>query len=323
MIVNHWHSLKNFQSITPDTEAPTVPTGLTTSNVTDTEITLSWTGSTDNVAVTGYDIQLNGSDVTTVTGTSYTYTGLSASTSYTLGVRAKDAAGNTSAYATTTQSTDAVSNDITFVTSQSFDLTGSVTGPVNVTGIQSGDFVLIVAGDNSSFNIDSAARMPSSFTDLKDRNGAGMCSAVSYGFSTGTSISLTFPTNNSHPHGGLIVVYRNVNASNPIDTITPNAVVQTNSSGTSITPPNITTTTADALVLTCLLVENETNTSGVTPPTGYSNVAITATTSSDVLVSVDSKLVASAGTTETFGSSKQYTHPPDSSHAYTIALRKA
>ena len=322
MIINHWHSLKNSQTALPDTTAPTVPTDLATSNVSDTEITLSWTASTDNKAVTGYDIQLNGSYVTTVTGTSYTYTGLSASTSYTLGVRAKDAAGNTSAYATTTQSTSAATPNIAFVTSQSFDLSDIQTGPVSVTGIQSGDFVLIVAGDNSDASADPASRNPSGFTDLKDAVGAGMASCLCYGFSTGTSLSLTFPNTQDDPHGGLIVVFRNVNSSNPIDTTTPNAT-QLTSSGTNSTPPNITTTTPNALVLTCLLVENETNTSGVTPPTGYTNVAITATSTSAVLVSVDSKLVASSGTTESFSSSKQYTHPADTSHAYTIALRKA
>jgi chitodextrinase len=74
---------------------------LTSTGKTDTSVSLSWTASTDNVGVTGYDVYAGASVVKTVTGappaTSTTVTGLSPSTSYTFTVRARDAAGNTSA----------------------------------------------------------------------------------------------------------------------------------------------------------------------------------------------------------------------------------
>ncbi|MFL6114708.1 MAG: glycoside hydrolase family 6 protein [Catenulispora sp.] len=82
---------------TGDTTPPSMPTGLTASNITTSSITLSWTASTDNVGVTGYDVYrgtaLAGSSATT----SFTDTGLSASTQYTYTVKAHDAAGNASA----------------------------------------------------------------------------------------------------------------------------------------------------------------------------------------------------------------------------------
>ena len=69
---------------------------------------LSWTGSTDNVAVTGYLVYLNGSQVGTSLSTSYLYlSGLVCGTSYTLGVAAIDAASNVSAIATVSQQTSA------------------------------------------------------------------------------------------------------------------------------------------------------------------------------------------------------------------------
>lgn len=81
----------------PDTQAPSVPSGLAASSVAQTTLTLSWTASTDNVAVTGYDIYQGATNIGTVAGTSANITGLTASTAYTFSVRAKDEAGNISA----------------------------------------------------------------------------------------------------------------------------------------------------------------------------------------------------------------------------------
>ncbi|MEV0457125.1 endo-1,4-beta-xylanase [Catellatospora methionotrophica] len=89
---------------TGDTQAPSTPGTPTASGVTSSGVTLSWTASTDNVGVTGYDIlrapgTSGGSfaQVGTSTTTSFSDTGLSASTSYRYQVRARDAAGNVSA----------------------------------------------------------------------------------------------------------------------------------------------------------------------------------------------------------------------------------
>ena len=79
-----------------DTVAPSTPTGLSATGTTSNSVSLSWTASTDNVAVTAYDVYRNGSVATTVSGTSATVSGLSASTAYNFTVKARDAAGNTS-----------------------------------------------------------------------------------------------------------------------------------------------------------------------------------------------------------------------------------
>ncbi|MFF3362205.1 glycoside hydrolase family 48 protein [Streptomyces misionensis] len=82
---------------TGDTTPPTVPTNLAVAATTDTSVSLTWTASTDDVGVAGYDVYrgttLAGSAVTT----SFTDSGLKASTAYSYTVRAKDAAGNVSA----------------------------------------------------------------------------------------------------------------------------------------------------------------------------------------------------------------------------------
>jgi hypothetical protein len=79
-----------------DTQAPTAPTGLATGAITSTSVALSWSPSTDNVGVVGYDVLRAGQPVATSTTTSFNDTGLAADTGYTYTVRARDAAGNTS-----------------------------------------------------------------------------------------------------------------------------------------------------------------------------------------------------------------------------------
>lgn len=80
-----------------DTQAPSTPTGLRSTGVTSSSVSLSWTASTDDVGVTGYEVLRGGAVGATTTGTSATISGLSPATAHSFSVRAKDAAGNTSA----------------------------------------------------------------------------------------------------------------------------------------------------------------------------------------------------------------------------------
>jgi hypothetical protein len=82
---------------TPDTQAPTVPSNLQATAPNSNEVDLSWTASTDNVSVTGYDILRNGTKIATSPTNSYKDLSASPSTPYTYTVEAYDAAGNTSA----------------------------------------------------------------------------------------------------------------------------------------------------------------------------------------------------------------------------------
>ncbi|WP_281292748.1 glycoside hydrolase family 6 protein [Kitasatospora viridis] len=79
-----------------DTTPPSTPTGLTVTGTTASSVSLSWTASTDNVGVTGYDVYRNGSKLATSSTTGYTDTGLTAATAYQYTVAAYDAAGNLS-----------------------------------------------------------------------------------------------------------------------------------------------------------------------------------------------------------------------------------
>ncbi len=91
-------------SSTSDTTAPSAPASLTAA-VSGSSVNLSWTGSTDNVGVTGYQVHRSGTSgftpsattkIATVTTTSYTDLSRPAGTGY-YRVIATDAAGNLSA----------------------------------------------------------------------------------------------------------------------------------------------------------------------------------------------------------------------------------
>lgn len=97
----------NISQTTSDTQAPTAPTNLAATNVTQTTLTLGWTASTDNVAVTAYDVYKNGALLASTATTSYNVSGLTAATAYSFYVKAKDAAGNVSAASTTINVTTA------------------------------------------------------------------------------------------------------------------------------------------------------------------------------------------------------------------------
>jgi hypothetical protein len=79
-----------------DTTPPSTPTGLTATAAGSSAINLQWNASSDNVGVTGYIVRRDGTPVATPAGTSYADTGLSAATTYSYTVAARDAAGNTS-----------------------------------------------------------------------------------------------------------------------------------------------------------------------------------------------------------------------------------
>src|SRR5947208_15241016 len=80
-----------------DTTPPSAPSGLASSNVTSSSVTLSWSASTDNVGVTGYDVLRGGAVIGSATSTSFTDNSVQSSTTYSYTVRAKDAAGNLAA----------------------------------------------------------------------------------------------------------------------------------------------------------------------------------------------------------------------------------
>ncbi|MFT3782576.1 MAG: hypothetical protein QM790_11230 [Nibricoccus sp.] len=80
-----------------DTNAPSIPTGLSGSASSATAILLTWTPSTDDVSVVRYNVYRNGVQVGTSSTASYSDTGLQSGTAYNYTVSATDTSNNTSA----------------------------------------------------------------------------------------------------------------------------------------------------------------------------------------------------------------------------------
>ncbi|MDO8551148.1 MAG: prepilin-type N-terminal cleavage/methylation domain-containing protein [bacterium] len=80
----------------PDTTPPTPPTSISaaTGSPATSRINLTWSGATDNVGVTGYDIYRGGVWITSVLASPYNDNNLSSGETYTYYVKAFDAAGN-------------------------------------------------------------------------------------------------------------------------------------------------------------------------------------------------------------------------------------
>ncbi len=99
-------TLAGAQQQQTDTTPPTTPTNLTATAVSSSQINLSWTSSTDPTVknqasgVKGYNVYRGGSLLTFVTTTSFSDSGLSASTSYSYQVNAADNANNVSSLST-------------------------------------------------------------------------------------------------------------------------------------------------------------------------------------------------------------------------------
>ncbi|MGB8834693.1 MAG: fibronectin type III domain-containing protein, partial [Candidatus Sulfotelmatobacter sp.] len=81
------------------TTKPSAPTGLAASGTTSSGTNLSWTADTppSGCTISSYTVLQNGSSIGTATGTSFSVSGLAASTSYSFTVEATDAAGTSSA----------------------------------------------------------------------------------------------------------------------------------------------------------------------------------------------------------------------------------
>lgn len=102
-----------------DSEPPTVPTGLASSNITADSFTVTWNESDDNVAVAKYEVRIDGGTPVERTTLSYIATGLSPETQYEVEVRAGDQADNWSDWSDplvveTAEDTGAPAPDVAF-----------------------------------------------------------------------------------------------------------------------------------------------------------------------------------------------------------------
>lgn len=188
-----------------DNEAPTSPSNLLVANSTGSSVTLSWTASSDNVAVSGYDIYNDTSVIGSVYGatTTYTVTGINENVTYLFSVKAKDAVGNLSAASnminftidtlaptipSNLRATKTTSNSVSLLWDQSTDNVG-----VNAYDIFNG-LTLVGSTETNSYTVTGLTYgTPYSFY-VKARDAANNVSVASTPVSITTSSDIQAPT---------------------------------------------------------------------------------------------------------------------------------
>lgn len=168
-----------------ETVPPTTPTNVTATVQNASSALISWTASTDNVGVTGYEVYRNGVKVGTTATTSYTDNGLSVSTAYNYTVKAFDAAGNLSLLSAIASITTPAGNSVTIYYKQGYTSPYIHYRPVGGTWTTSPGVAIPVsdvAGYNKiTINIGSASQLEACFNNGSgtwDSNGAATIYSV-------------------------------------------------------------------------------------------------------------------------------------------------
>lgn len=165
-----------------DTTAPNNVTNLVASNVLATSLTLSWTAST-STDVTGYEIYNGSTLITTVTGTTYTVTGLTTNTNYTFNIKAKDGFNNISTGSSLSVTTANVD------TTAPFDVTGLTAGTSTVNSIPVG-WTLSSSSDVANYEVAYSSNGGSSYTVASSIVNPSSTSFTITGLVTGTTYTI-------------------------------------------------------------------------------------------------------------------------------------
>ena len=131
--------------VAADTVPPSTPTGLSASSVTSTTAVLSWSPSTDNVAVVAYDIYYGSTLAGTSASNGATIQNLLPANTYTFTVKARDAVGNVSSASAAVVLTTLPSQDLTPPSAPANLLWASVGGTVTLSWTASSDDVGVAA----------------------------------------------------------------------------------------------------------------------------------------------------------------------------------
>jgi len=186
-----------------DAVPPSAPSGLTASARTSTSISLTWQPSTDNVGVTGYEVFKDGVPAASTTGTNAVIQGLAPNTQYRFAVRARDAAGNLSAFSSellASTTVDTGSGDTTAPTAPTgLTSTGKTSTTVSLVWNASADNVGVASYEVYASGVLAGSSAATSYTvtglspgtrytfTVKAKDAAGNLSASSNSFAINTN----------------------------------------------------------------------------------------------------------------------------------------
>ncbi|GAB2959952.1 glycoside hydrolase family 9 protein [Nonomuraea fastidiosa] len=200
-----------------DTTPPSKPGTPEVSSITGSSARLTWTASTDDVGVAGYDVYLGSTVAGTATTTSFDLTGLTPATSYTVHVVARDAAGNTSEPSETAEFTTEDSADQTPPSRPGKPTVSGITATGALVSWEASTDDVGVAGYDVYLGSTKAGTATTTSFDL-----TGLSPDTEYtvsvvardaaGNSSQASESTSFTTSGSSPSGGCSAAYTLVNS---------------------------------------------------------------------------------------------------------------
>ncbi|MEU2543866.1 discoidin domain-containing protein [Streptomyces roseolus] len=165
--------LEVYGPATGDTQAPTVPANLAFTEPATGQVKLTWTASSDNTGVTGYDVYANNTLLTSVAGNVTTYTdNRPANQTVTYHVRAKDAAGNQSANSNTVTRQGDTGDTQAPTAPANLAFTEQTSGQVKLTWAASSDNTGVTGYDVYANNtlLTSVAGNVTTYTDSRPAN---------------------------------------------------------------------------------------------------------------------------------------------------------
>lgn len=231
----------------PDIQAPSVPVNLSATAVSPNQVDLTWTPSTDNVAVTGYGVYRDGTKIGTTTVAHYSDTTVSQDQTYIYQVDAYDAAPNYSGLSSQVSvSTPHLSQGIQFVGASMGATQGSKTTLLinRPLGAVSGDLLLatIDIRDGSTIN------PPPNWTKFIETNNGTSLTKITYYKVMGAGEPGSYVWTFSAPEvaTGIILAYSGVDPNSPIEASAGVA----NSSGISLTAPPVSSSSQNSVLVT-------------------------------------------------------------------------
>ncbi|MFA7239535.1 MAG: fibronectin type III domain-containing protein [Sulfuricellaceae bacterium] len=188
-----------------DTTPPSAPSSLSASATGSSQISLNWSASSDNVAVTAYKVYRNGSLLSTLGNvTSYNDTNLTPKTSYSYAVAACDTAGNCSAQSSSVSATTAAAAAILSALSVACPV-NTANGPAICTANAS-------YNDGSSKNV--VAAWTSSNTAVATIGANGQITVIDVDAATSVTFSASYTENGATQTASATVIVTPNNNSN-------------------------------------------------------------------------------------------------------------
>jgi chitodextrinase len=212
-------------TLSSDTIPPAVPSGLQSSNITSNSITISWTPSTDNAGVAGYQVFRNGVNIGTAATASFLDGGLAASTTYVYTVAAYDFSNNVSQQSQQIAATTASTTSLppSFVQSQENQISnGSSVSAAFNTATHAGNTIVAYVIWSNSGSVALTDSRGDTFNSVSAPVlwGGGYSAQIFYasGIAAGVD-SVTASFRNQVSSFGIVYIheYAGISTSNPVD----------------------------------------------------------------------------------------------------------